>query len=97
MLHGGIDAVVIPHGVIPWQGQTRIIFDWKRPSDLQSVVNVVTQAQLELMGALHNSGHPALVVFTDGVKFVILQPWGHAIQYYHTFLGRDISSMITSL
>ena len=33
------------------------------------------------------SQHPALVVFTDGVNFVILQPWGHAIQYYHTFYG----------
>ncbi|KAL3144579.1 hypothetical protein ABBQ32_004303 [Trebouxia sp. C0010 RCD-2024] len=86
---GGTDAVVIPHGAIPWQGQTRILFDWKRPPDLQSVESVVTQAQLELMGALYNSRHPALVVFTDGVNFVILQPWGCAIQYYHTFSGTD--------
>ncbi len=51
--------------------------------------SVVTQAQLELMGALYNSRHPALVVFSDGVNFVILQPWGFAIQYYHTFSGTD--------
>lgn len=89
MFNGGTDAAIIPHGAIPWQGQTRILFDWKRPSDLQSVETVVTQAQLELMGALHNSHHPALVVFTDGINFVILQPWGHAIQYYHTFFGID--------
>lgn len=89
MFNGGTDAAIIPHGAIPWQGQTRILFDWNRPSDLQSVERVVTQAQLELMGALHNSHHPALVVFTDGINFVILQPWGHAIQYYHTFSGTD--------
>ena len=89
MFNGGTDAVVIPHGAIPWQGQTRVLFDWKKPLDLQSVESVVTQAQLELMGALHNSRHPALVVFTDGVNFVILQPWGCAIQYYHTFSGTD--------
>ena len=74
MFNGGTDAAVIPHGAIPWQGQTRVLFDWKRPSDLQSVENVATQAQLELMGALFNSRHPALVVFTDRVNFVILQP-----------------------
>ena len=89
MFNGSTDAAVIPHGAIPWQGQTRILFDWKRPSDVQSVESVVTQAQLELMGALYNSRHPALVVFTDGVNFVILQPWGCAIQYYHTFSGKD--------
>lgn len=42
-------------------------------SDLQSVEGVVT-AQLELMGALYNSRHPALAVFVDGVNFVTLQP-----------------------
>ena len=89
MFNGGTDAAVIPHGAIPWQGQTRVLFDWKRPSDLQSVENVATQAQLELMGALFNSRHPALVVFTDGVNFVILQPWGCAIQYWHTFSDTD--------
>ena len=51
--------------------------------------NVATQAQLELMGALFNSRHPALVVFTDGVDVVILQPWGCAIQYWHTFSDTD--------
>ena len=66
MFNGGTDAAVIPHGAIPWQGQTRVLFDWKRPSDLQSVENVATQAQLELMGAWFNSRHPALVVSTDG-------------------------------
>jgi hypothetical protein len=80
LLTGGTDAFVIPHGAIPWQGQTRILFDWKRPSDLQSVESVVTQAQLELMGALYNSRHPALVVFTNGVNIVILQPWGSLAQ-----------------
>ena len=89
MFRGGTDAVVIPHGAIPWQGQTRVLFDWKRPSELQSVESIVTQAQLELMGALFNSRHPALVVFTDGVNFVILQPWGRAIQYWHTFSNTD--------
>ena len=44
----------------------------------------MTQAQLELMGALYTytSSHPVLVV-TDGDDFVVLQPWGETIQYYH--------------
>ena len=85
MFNGGTDAVVIPLGSIPLQGQTRVLFEWRRPSDLQSVESVVTQAQLELMGALYTSRHPALLVVTDGVHFVVLQPWGETIQYFHTF------------
>ena len=42
------------------------------------------QQKLELMGALHHSNHPALVVFTDLVNFAIYQPYGNAIQYFHT-------------
>ncbi len=34
MFNGGTDAAIIPHGAIPWQGQTRILFDWKRPLHL---------------------------------------------------------------
>ncbi|DBA92617.1 TPA: hypothetical protein ACH3X1_002836 [Trebouxia sp. C0004] len=97
MFKGGTDAVVIPHGAIPWQGQTQVLFDWKRPSELQSVESVVTQAQLELMGALSNSRHPALVVFTDGVNYVILQPWGCAVQYWHTFPTQMIASRLMML
>lgn len=85
IFNGSTDAVVVPYGAIPWQNQTRVIFDWKRPSDLQSVGSVITQAKLELMGALYNSNHPALVVFTDGINFVVLQPWGRGIHYWHTF------------
>ncbi|KAL3140466.1 hypothetical protein ABBQ38_004725 [Trebouxia sp. C0009 RCD-2024] len=85
MFNGGTDAAVIPRGPIPWQGQTRILFDWKRRSELQSVESVATQAQLELLGALFNSRHPTLVVLTDGVNFVILQPWGCTIRYWQTF------------
>ncbi len=44
------------------------------------------QALLELMGALYKSRHPALVVVTNGVNFVILQP---LVQYYHTSSGTD--------
>lgn len=85
LFNGSTDAAVIPHGAIPWQGQTRVLFDWERLSQLQSVKQVATQAQLVLMGALCKSRHPALVVFTDGVNLVILQPWGHAIRYWQTF------------
>lgn len=86
MFNGATDAVVIPFGSIPWQGQTRILFVWNRPSDLQSVESVVTQAQLELMEAFYTSRYPALVVVTDGVYFVVLQSWGETIiHYFHTF------------
>ena len=40
------------------------------------------------MGSLFNSNHPALVVFTDGVNFVLLQPWGRGIKYWHTFSNK---------
>ena len=85
MFSGGTDAAVIPSGVVPWQAQTRVLFDWRRPSELQSVESVATQAKLELLGALCNSRHPALVVVTDGVNLVILQPFGRAIRYWQTF------------
>lgn len=52
MFNGGTDAAVIPYRVTPWQAQTRVLFDWKRPSELQSVESVATQAQLELLGAV---------------------------------------------
>ena len=41
------------------------------------------------MGALFNSRHPEVVVVTDGVNSFILQPWGCAIQYWHTFSDTD--------
>lgn len=71
-----------------WQLQTRVLFDWKRPAELQSVESVLVQAQLELIGALFNSNHPALVVFTDGINFVLLQPWGRGIRFWQTFEGK---------
>ena len=61
MFNDGTDAAIIPHGAIPWQGQTQVLFDWKRPADLQSLKSVMTQAQLELIGSLHTSRHPAIV------------------------------------
>ena len=81
MFKGGPDAVVIPSLAEPDQDY----IDWKRPSDLQSVEGVVLQPQLELVGAPYNSNHPALVVFTDGIGFVVLQPWGRGIQCWHNF------------
>ena len=88
LFSGGTDAVVVPYGAIVWQLQTRVLFDWKRPADLQSVESVLVQAQLELIGSLFNSNHPALVVFTDGINFVLLQPWGRGIRFWHTFEGK---------
>ena len=88
MFSGGTDAVVIPYGAMVWQLQTRVLFDWKRPSEPQSADSVLVQAQLELLGSLFNSHHPALVVFTDGISFVLLQPWGCGIKCWHTFVDR---------
>ena len=44
MFSGRTDDAVIPHGAILWQGQTRVLFDWKMPSELRSVEEVATQA-----------------------------------------------------
>ena len=85
---GGTDAVVVPYGALVWQLQTRVLFDWKRPAELESVDSVLVQAQLELIGSLYNSNHPALVVFTDGINFVLLQPWGRGIRFWHTFVNK---------
>ena len=85
---GGTDAVVVPYGAIVWQLQTRVLFRWKRPAELHSVESVLVDAQLELIGSLFNSNHPALVVFTDGMNFVLLQPWGRGIRYWHTFVNK---------
>ncbi|KAL0027659.1 hypothetical protein WJX79_006244 [Trebouxia sp. C0005] len=85
---GGTDAVIVPYGAIVWQLQTRVLFHWKRPAELQSVESVLVQAQLELIGSLFNSNHPALVVFTDGINFVLLQPWGRGINFWHTFVNK---------
>ena len=81
MFSGGMDAVVVPYGALVWQLQS----DWKRPSELQSVVSIFVQAQLALTGSLFKSHHPALLVITDGIRFVLLQPWGHGIRCWHTF------------
>ena len=88
MFNGGTDAVVVPYGALVWQLQTRVLFDWKRAAELESVDSVLVQAQLELIGSLYNSNHPALVVFTDGISFVLLQPWGRGIRFWHPFVNK---------
>ena len=75
----------VPHGTLPWQTQPRLMFNSKRPSELQSVEGVVLQAQLRLIGFLYESNPPVLIVFTGGISFVVLQPWGRGIQYWHMF------------
>lgn len=85
MFTGGTDAVVIPCGALMWELQTRVLFVWKMPHELRSVDCILVQAQLILMGSLFTSNHPALVVVTDGITFVLLQPWGRGVKYWHTF------------
>ena len=78
---GGADAVIVPYGELEWQ-QTRAIIDWKTPTSLTSVSSGDQQRKLELLGTLHHSNHPALVVSTDGVNFVIPQPYAAAVRYF---------------
>lgn len=87
MFSSGTDAVVIPYGAMVRQLQTRVLFDWKTLSELQSVNSVLVQAQLVLLG-FFKSHHPALAVFADGISFVLLQPWGRGIKCWHTFIHK---------
>eukprot|EP00611_Tribonema_gayanum_P007437 TRINITY_DN167_c0_g3_i7.p1 TRINITY_DN167_c0_g3~~TRINITY_DN167_c0_g3_i7.p1 ORF type:complete len:263 (-),score=23.84 TRINITY_DN167_c0_g3_i7:429-1217(-) len=80
---GGTDAVVCPYGVISWQMQLRVVIDWKTPKAL-TLEGVDVQAKLELLGGLSKSNHPALVVFTDCVNFIIYQPSQPALRMFHT-------------
>jgi hypothetical protein len=87
VFNGGTDAVIVPSGQkIWWNRQLRVIIDWKTPQELQALAYIRTTKQgiLELVGGLANSEHPALVVFTDGINFVILQPYNISIRYLHT-------------
>jgi hypothetical protein len=87
VFNGGTDAVIVPSGQkIWWSRQLRVMFDWKTPQELQALAYIRTtkQGPLELVGGLANSEHPALVVFTDGINFVILQPYNISIRYLHT-------------
>ena len=82
---GGTDAVVVPHHVASWQMQTRVIIDWKTPISLSKPDSCESQALLELIGSLHASQFPPLVVLTDCVNFVIYKPYQKTIQRWHTF------------
>jgi hypothetical protein len=82
---GGADAVVIPFGQNLWQRHLRVVFDWKTPNQLRVVGNVLPQAKMEMCGAIFKSDHPALVVFTDGSDFVILQPYLMNVRIFQTF------------
>ena len=86
---GGADAVVVPYGELQWQLQTRVLVDWKIPTSLTSVSSGDEQRQLELLGALHHSNHPAVVVSTDGLNFVIFQPYSATIRYFQTLDGQQ--------
>ncbi|KAG5181944.1 hypothetical protein JKP88DRAFT_199638 [Tribonema minus] len=80
---GGTDAVVYPYNVISWHMQLRVVINWKTPKAL-TVDLVDVQAKLELLCALSKSNHPALVVFTDDVNFIIYQPFKSALRMFHT-------------
>ncbi len=47
-------------------------------------MHTTQEAVLVMLGALANSNHPALFVFTDGAEFIVLQPWGNCLRYLHT-------------
>ncbi|KAK9901204.1 hypothetical protein WJX75_000120 [Coccomyxa subellipsoidea] len=87
--NGGADAVIVPYGELQWQLQTRAIIGWKTPTSLITVTSGEQQRTLELLGTLHHSNHPALVVSTDGVNFVIFQPFGDAVRYFQSLDDRQ--------
>lgn len=91
VFEGGCDAVVVPWGELRWQKQLRVVFDWKRPQDLvvEKVLSGTQQAQLEMLGALAHSHHPALVVFTDCCNFIGLQPFNEGFRYLQTLHASD--------
>ena len=87
--NGGADAVIVPYGELQWQLQTRAIIDWMTPTSLITVTSGEQPRTLELLGTLHHSNHPALVVSTDGINFVIFQPFGDAVRYFQSLDDRQ--------
>ena len=73
---GGADAAVVPYGDLSWPQQIRILFSWTHPDELQDMETVLQQAQLQLMGCLLHSNHPAMLVCTDGTNFVCCSALG---------------------
>ena len=94
--NGGTDAVITPFGEQSWELQVRAVIDWKTPRSLTAYNTTDIQQKLELIGALHHSNHPAIVIFTDLVNFVIYQPHGKAIRYFHTFQNHAAGSITSS-
>lgn len=87
VFEGGSDAVVVTWGELLWPKQLRMVFEWKRPQELRMdrcLSGGTFQAQLQMLGALAHSHHPALVVVTDGRDFIVLQPYGAGLQYLQT-------------
>lgn len=73
-LHGGVDAVIVPHKSPPYScsNVVRVVIDWKTPNNI-SFDSIRAQAFGELLAA-SVSQHPVLAIFTDlNTKFHIFQ------------------------
>ena len=82
---GGTGAAVVPHRVASWQTQARVLIDWQTPASLSKPDCCESQALLQLLGSLHSSQYPPLLVLTDCSNFVIYKLHGKTIKRWHTF------------
>lgn len=96
--NGGTDAVVTPFGEKSWELQLCELIDWKSPLSLsvEGHSSMGLEQRLELFGALYHSNRPPIVIFTDLNNFVIYQPYGKAIRYFHTLRARAAGRISTS-
>lgn len=74
---GGVDAAMVPCGDVLWPELIRMLFSWQHPGELQNMETVLHKVQLQLVGCLLQSNHPAMymLVCTDGTNFVLFCSW----------------------
>lgn len=61
------------------------LIGWRTPQTSAAYISNNVEQTLMLLGALHHSHRPPIAIFTDLTNFVIYQPFGKSIRYFHTF------------
>eukprot|EP00611_Tribonema_gayanum_P027493 TRINITY_DN67_c5_g1_i1.p1 TRINITY_DN67_c5_g1~~TRINITY_DN67_c5_g1_i1.p1 ORF type:complete len:462 (-),score=126.39 TRINITY_DN67_c5_g1_i1:182-1516(-) len=89
---GGADAAVIPFAATQesWSEQARVLFDLKPPGALSIAQLTAQQGKLLLIGSMHYSCHPAIVVMTDGKDFVIYSVRENGVGIFSTLPEKNV-------
>ncbi|KAG5176357.1 hypothetical protein JKP88DRAFT_249464 [Tribonema minus] len=89
---GGTDAAVIPFAATQesWSEQARVLFELKPPGALSNAELTAQQGQLLLIGSMHYTCHPAIVVMTDGKDFVIYSVRENSVGSFSTLREKGV-------